>query len=76
MKLTLSHSQAVDRLHEIHERMEEIGAQDTISRAEHREFDRLVEEFDQVNEPLHHAGALPRRLCATAGSGRRIENPN
>ncbi|MGE5695704.1 MAG: hypothetical protein ACM4D3_10855 [Candidatus Sericytochromatia bacterium] len=38
--------------------MEEMGGQDTLTRAEHSEFNRVVEEFDVVNE---HRRSFERR---------------
>lgn len=47
---TLTHSQAVKRMDEIHARMEEIGEQDVICAEDRSEFDALREEFGSLKE--------------------------
>ncbi|SRX93567.1 putative PhiRv2 prophage protein [Mycobacterium tuberculosis H37Rv] [Mycobacterium shimoidei] len=47
---TLTHSQSVKRMDEIHARMEEIGEQETITPEDRAEFDELRSEFEQLRE--------------------------
>jgi HK97 family phage major capsid protein len=69
MKLQLSHSESVNRLHEINERMEELHGKPDLSRSERREFDSLADEFDEVNR---HRERLEVRheMAQLASSGR------
>ncbi|WP_293308872.1 phage major capsid protein [Mycolicibacterium sp.] len=73
---TLTHSQSVKRLDEIHARMEELGELDDLSDDEQREFDDLGDEFRSVDEhrkKLERAAKLAEvRTGAAQVPGRRI----
>jgi predicted phage gp36 major capsid-like protein len=64
--MNLTHSEACERVREINQRCQEITAQDTISVADQREFDRLSDEFDEVN---NHRRRLEQK-AAFAGAAR------
>lgn len=82
---TLTHSQSVKRLEEIHARMEELGELDQLNEDEDREFRELTAEFREVDEHRKRleraaelaairtaAGQVPsRRLRVEAGSPSR-----
>jgi len=73
---TLTHSQSIKRLDEIHARMEELGELDELNEEEQREFDDLAEEFRQVDEHrkrLERAAKLAEvRSSAAQVPGRRM----
>lgn len=72
---TLTHSQAIKRMDEIHARMEEIGELDEITAEERAEFDSLKGEFDQVRshaEKLEVAAELAAVRSAAPKGGRRL----
>lgn len=73
---TLSHSQSIKRLDEIHARMEELGELDDLNEDEQREFDELGDEFRSVDEHrkrLERAAKLAEvRTGAAQVPGRRL----
>jgi HK97 family phage major capsid protein len=73
---TLTHSQSVKRLDEIHARMEELGELDELSDDEQSEFDGLGDEFRGVDEHrkrLERAAKLAEvRTGAAQVPGRRM----
>ena len=72
---TLTHSQAVKRMEEIHARMEEIGEQDEIVAEDRSEFDGLADEFRQLEqhvERLEVAAELAKVRSTAPQKGRRI----
>ena len=73
---TLSHSQSIKRLDEIHARMEELGELDDLNEDEQREFDGLGDEFRSVDEHrkrLERAAKLAEvRTGAAQVPGRRL----
>jgi HK97 family phage major capsid protein len=73
---TLTHSQSVKRLDEIHARMEELGELDELSDDEQREFDGLGDEFrstDEHRKRLERAAKLAEvRTGAAQVPGRRL----
>jgi HK97 family phage major capsid protein len=73
---TLTHSQSVKRLDEVHARMEELGELDDLSEEEQREFDDLGDEFREVDEHrkrLERAAKLAEvRTGASQVPGRRL----
>lgn len=73
---TLTHSQSIKRLDEIHARMEELGELDELTDDEQREFDDLADEFRQVDEHrkrLERAAKLAEvRTGAAQVPGRRL----
>src|SRR6476469_9435896 len=72
MKLTLTYTQAVERLHEIGASMEQLSGKE-MSRSERREFDSLTDEFDEVNR--HRENLEARHQLARigdAGGYRRV----
>ena len=73
---TLTHSQSIKRLDEIHARMEELGELDELSDDEQREFDELGDEFRSVDKHrrgLERAAKLAEvRSGAAQVPGRRV----
>jgi HK97 family phage major capsid protein len=73
---TLTHSQSVKRLDEIHARMEELAELDDLNDDEQREFDNLGDEFRSVDEHrrrLERAAKLAEvRTGASQVPGRRL----
>jgi HK97 family phage major capsid protein len=73
---TLTHSQSIKRLDEIHTRMEELGELDELNDDEQREFDGLGDEFRGVDEHrkrLERAAKLAEvRTGAAQVPGRRL----
>ncbi|WRQ08943.1 major capsid protein [Mycobacterium phage ridax] len=73
---TLTHSQSIKRLDEIHARMEELGELDSLTDDEQREFDDLGDEFREVDEHrkrLERAAKLAEvRTGAAQVPGRRL----
>lgn len=73
---TLTHSQSVKRLDEIHARMEELGELDALNDDEQREFDTLGDEFRSVDDhrkKLERAAKLAEvRTGAAQVPGRRV----
>lgn len=72
MKLQYTHSEAIDRLHQINGRMEQLAAQERRSAAQEAEFEELSEQFSVVDK---HRQSLERRhqLARGGGSGYRVE---
>lgn len=73
---TLTHSQSIKRLDEIHTRMEELGELDDLTDEEQREFDGLGDEFRSIDEHrkrLERAAKLAEvRTGAAQVPGRRM----
>lgn len=72
---TLTHSQAIKRMDEVHARMEEIGELDEISAEERSEFDGLRVEFDELRahaERLEVAAELAAVRSAAPNGKRRL----
>src|SRR5438874_1357845 len=70
--MNLTHQQTCERLHEINARQERLSEQGSISTAEQREFDRLADEFDTLN---NHRKRLQMKselagIGSSGGSGR------
>ncbi len=72
---TLTHSQSIKRMDEIHARMEEIGELEEISPEERQEFDGLRVEFDQLRahaERLEVAAELASVRSAAPQGKRKL----
>jgi HK97 family phage major capsid protein len=63
----LNYSQAVERMENIHARMEQLGAKHRMSRADDEEFDELSAEFKDLDG---HVKSLQRAAEMAKGGGR------